>query len=51
AKKNQHALQCLTSLLDGATWMNVHALPHDLPVFEVRGREGYGARWSADGSQ
>ncbi|CAI5500703.1 unnamed protein product [Closterium sp. Naga37s-1] len=42
---------CLTSLLDGATWMNVHALPHDLPVFEVRGSEGYGARWSADGSQ
>ncbi|CAI5475373.1 unnamed protein product [Closterium sp. Yama58-4] len=51
ARKNQHALHCLTSLLDGATWMNVHALPHDLPVFEVRGSEGYGARWSADGLQ
>ncbi|GJP30080.1 hypothetical protein CLOM_g22296 [Closterium sp. NIES-68] len=51
AKKNQHALACVKNLLDNATWMNVHALPHDLPVFELREPEGYGARWSADGSQ
>eukprot|EP00899_Mesostigma_viride_P013665 jgi/Mesvir1/2229/Mv14006-RA.1 len=51
AQKNARAAQVVDTILQGATWMNVHRLPHDLPVFEARVAQGYGARWSADGSQ
>ena len=56
AQKNAHALALLEGLLRDAVWMNVHALPGGnaegqtkVAVFELRQREGYGARWSADG--
>ncbi|XP_041363710.1 uncharacterized protein LOC121379254 [Gigantopelta aegis] len=48
--KNTHALQIVLKILDHATWINIHWLPHDLFILEVRQAEGYGARWSADGS-
>jgi hypothetical protein len=51
-------------ILKNAVWMNIHSLPvitdntmilmtlqHEVAVFEVRHRESYGARWSADGSE
>ncbi|XP_062507765.1 uncharacterized protein LOC134184164 isoform X2 [Corticium candelabrum] len=36
-------------ILEDASWINVHILPHDIKVVEVRSSEGYGARWTADG--
>lgn len=49
--KNEHAREVVLRILDGAVWQNVHCLPHDVAVFEARVAEGYGARWSADGTQ
>lgn len=45
AAKNTRALAVVTSLLDGAVWKNVHALPHGHATMEVRNALGYGARW------
>jgi hypothetical protein len=36
--------------MDGATWRNLHWLPHAVLVYEVRVPEGYGMRWSQDRS-
>lgn len=47
--QNAHALQVLGAILTNLAWKNVHALPHDLHIFEVRNAQGYGARWTADG--
>ncbi|ESO87478.1 hypothetical protein LOTGIDRAFT_235121 [Lottia gigantea] len=50
AAKNADALRIVNKILDGATWINIHWLPQDVFVIEVRQEEGYGARWNADGS-
>lgn len=44
------ARQQLAVLLNGAVWHNVHALPHGVLVYEARQSQGYGARWTADGT-
>jgi len=51
AAKNAYAEGVIRRILDEASWLNQHTLPHDVRVFEVRVPEGYGARWSADGSE
>ena len=30
-------------------WINVHILPHNEIIVEIRVEEGYGARWKIDG--
>lgn len=47
--KNEHANTVVMRILGDASWINIHMLPHDLKVIEVRCAEGYGARWSCDG--
>ena len=49
--KNMLALDIITQIMQNAFWLNVHFVPPDLHVFEIRVREGYGARWTADGSK
>lgn len=49
--KNEHANTILMKLLADAAWINLHALPHGVKVLEVRCSEGYGARWSCDGTE
>ncbi|XP_077981712.1 uncharacterized protein LOC144436733 [Glandiceps talaboti] len=48
--KNKHASEIVLKILDDTSWINIHALPHDVHVIEVRQSAGYGARWTADGS-
>lgn len=48
--KNEHANQNLARIFDNAVWINIHRLPHDVEVLEVRTQLGYGARWSCDGT-
>ena len=48
--KNEHANSILWRILEDASWINIHQLPHDLQVIEVRHADGYGARWSYDGT-
>lgn len=43
--KNQVAQDVLRRLLNEAAWINIHCLPNEEPVLEVRVSEGYGARW------
>ena len=47
--KNEHANGLLDKILADAVWINIHLLPHDVKVLEVRNQLGYGARWSCDG--
>ncbi|XP_022801814.1 uncharacterized protein LOC111339424 [Stylophora pistillata] len=47
--KNEHANTVVMRILEDASWINIHCLPHGLKVIEVRCIEGYGARWSYDG--
>ncbi|BBN00513.1 hypothetical protein MPTK1_1g29750 [Marchantia polymorpha subsp. ruderalis] len=47
--KNELSFLKLQNMIEDAIWMNVHVVP--VPVFEIRVRGGYGARWSLDGSQ
>jgi len=45
AEKNARAEAVLVRILSQAAWLNIHALPHDVHVYEVRNAAGYGARW------
>jgi len=50
SQKNGNADRVIQKLLLDASWINVHQLPHEVYVFEIRTNEGYGARWTADGN-
>jgi hypothetical protein len=45
AAKNAHALLQLKKVLSEAVWYNIHMLPGELPMFEIRVQEGYGMRF------
>ncbi|EJD08512.1 uncharacterized protein FOMMEDRAFT_138282 [Fomitiporia mediterranea MF3/22] len=47
---NDRALQLFDKIMQSATWRNLHWLPHEVLVYEVRVEEGYGMRWSQDRS-
>lgn len=44
-ERNALAENILERLLNECVWINVHCLPSEEPVVEVRVSEGYGARW------
>ena len=43
--KNNNAQDVLRRLLNEAAWLNIHCLPNEEPILEVRVTQGYGARW------
>jgi hypothetical protein len=45
---NEKALLLFHKVMNGSTWRNLHWLPHQVLVYEVRVPEGYGMRWSQD---
>ncbi|KAF8960598.1 hypothetical protein BDZ97DRAFT_1665555 [Flammula alnicola] len=45
---NENSLALFWKVMNGATWRNLHWLPHQVLVYEVRVLEGYGMRWSQD---
>ncbi|OAX41826.1 hypothetical protein K503DRAFT_780367 [Rhizopogon vinicolor AM-OR11-026] len=47
---NERALALFERVVDKSTWRNIHWLPHQVLVYEVRVEEGYGMRWSQDRS-
>lgn len=47
---NERSLALFWKVMDNATWRNLHWLPHQILVYEVRVAEGYGMRWSQDQS-
>lgn len=48
--KNNHAEKIANRIFDECVWMNVHSLPHDEFIIEIRMEQGYGIRWSIDGT-
>ncbi len=44
--KNRKALDVLARIIDDAAWVNIHMLPHDVCICEIRNSLGYGARWT-----
>lgn len=43
---NANALELFWRVINNVTWKNLHWLPHQVLVYEVRVQEGYGMRWS-----
>ncbi|KAJ3179973.1 hypothetical protein HDU85_004257 [Gaertneriomyces sp. JEL0708] len=46
ADKSEQAEQVVRQVLQDAEWKNVHRLNRETVVYEVRTREGWGARWT-----
>jgi hypothetical protein len=49
--KNRLSLDVIYHLIAHCSWLNVHIVPPHGAVFEIRVADGYGARWSKDGSK
>ena len=47
---NDNSIALFWKVMNAATWRNLHWLPHQVLVYEVRDAEGYGMRWSQDRS-
>ena len=45
---NERASAIFHKIYNNATWRNLHWLPHQVLVYEIRIAEGYGMRWSQD---
>ncbi|XP_057807676.1 uncharacterized protein LOC131022230 isoform X2 [Salvia miltiorrhiza] len=50
-EKNRHAVETISRLLAHCSWMNMHIVRPHGSVFEIRNDDGYGARWSVDGTK
>ncbi|CAI9777052.1 unnamed protein product [Fraxinus pennsylvanica] len=51
SEKNRAAMDIVSCLLTRCSWLNMHTVPPHGVVFEIRIKDGYGARWSADGTK
>ncbi|KAI3994668.1 hypothetical protein MKX01_027558 [Papaver californicum] len=49
--KNRIALEVINQLISHCRWINIHIVPPYDGVLEIRVAEGYGARWSKEGSK
>lgn len=49
--KNRLAMDVINRLIAHCCWLNVHIVPPHGVVFEIRVADGYGARWTEDGSK
>lgn len=50
ARKNEIAAELISRLTQNCVWINMHQLPGNEPVLEIRTEEGYGARWAVMGN-
>ncbi|GAU21965.1 hypothetical protein TSUD_111060 [Trifolium subterraneum] len=51
SNKNRLAMDVINNLIAHCCWMNIHIVPPHGNVFEIRVADGYGARWTEDGSK
>lgn len=49
--KNKLAMDVINHLITHCCWLNMHIVPPHHVVFEIRVSDGYGARWSEDGTK
>ena len=45
-KKNECSRNLAIRMIRDAVWINIHGLPHEVSVLEMRVEEGYGLRWA-----
>lgn len=50
ARKNEIAAELISRLTQNCVWINMHQLPGNEPVLEIRIEQGYGARWAVMGN-
>ena len=48
--KNEKAFNLLNMFFTSSTWINIHGLPHNIAIIELRITEGYGIRWETTGT-
>ncbi|XP_052172329.1 uncharacterized protein LOC127788256 isoform X2 [Diospyros lotus] len=51
SNKNRLAKDVISLLIADCCWQNMHIVPPHGAVYEIRIADGYGARWSADGTK
>ncbi|KAK7325084.1 hypothetical protein VNO77_29153 [Canavalia gladiata] len=51
SNKNRLAMEVINRLIARCCWLNMHTVPPHGVVFEIRDADGYGARWTEDGSK
>ncbi|KAK8548109.1 hypothetical protein V6N12_061030 [Hibiscus sabdariffa] len=51
SNKNDLAMGVILNLITNSCWLNVYTVQPHGDVFEIRVAEGYGARWSKDGTK
>ena len=39
----------LRMFYEKGSWINIHGLPHEITIIELRVDKGYGIRWQIDG--
>ena len=44
-EKNDKANKILEKILNECVWINIHGLPHEVGILEIRVEKGYGMRW------
>ena len=49
-KKNEDANEKLNEILKDCVWINVHMILHSEIIVECRIEQGYGMRWTGDGT-
>lgn len=49
--KNMFAVDVINRLIAHSCWLNMHIVPPHGVIFEIRVTDGYGARWSEDGTK
>ncbi|XP_010508428.1 PREDICTED: uncharacterized protein LOC104785009 isoform X1 [Camelina sativa] len=49
--KNRHAMDIISRFIGHCCWMNMHIVPPHGEVLEIRVAQGYGARWTRDGTK
>jgi hypothetical protein len=49
-QKNANARGVNDKILQNCVWINIHSLPRDEYVIECRVEQGYGIRWTIDGT-
>ena len=47
--RNEKANEVSNRILDECVWINMHLLPHNNQIIEIRESKGYGARWKVSG--
>ena len=48
-QKNKKAEEMLKMFYEKCIWINIHGLPHEIAIIELRVDKGYGIRWQIDG--